>query len=133
MTRSAGIAFSSSVRQTNQCNNMRHSSRWCYSCALLISLLCGLCSASPRHKYPKLKFRDNDIAPGSSVDTCKMSEPCGWALYVPGSSPRKIYKYTRNTFCSCSGGTVCSLARDALPAFVCLLLPSKGDLKIQVS
>ena len=33
---------------------------------------------------------------GDTRDTCKRSEPCGWALYTPGSSPRKIYKYTRN-------------------------------------
>ena len=73
-----------------------------------------------------------DAATGGSRDTCKRSEPCGWALYTPGSSPRKIYKYTRNILwvskvmlseegkynlmfsCSCSGGDVCSLTRDAL-------------------
>ena len=43
------------------------------------------------------QFSDNHIdAVGSATDTCKRSEPCGWALYIPGSSPRKIYKYTRN-------------------------------------
>jgi hypothetical protein len=46
--------------------------------------------------------------------SCKEAEPCGWALYAPGSSPRKIYKYTRNIFCGCEGGRVCSLTRDNL-------------------
>ena len=46
--------------------------------------------------YPCFQFQENDISAGTTSDTCKMSEPCGWALYVPGSSPRKIYKYTRN-------------------------------------
>merc|ERR1712025_229042 len=81
---------------------------------IIITLLPWLAVGEPRHKPAKLKFQDNDISPGTTSDTCKMSEPCGWALYVPGSSPRKIYKYTRNIFCSCSGGSVCSLARDAL-------------------
>merc|ERR1712111_94966 len=62
----------------------------------------------------KSKIHGNGLDAAESKDTCKNSEPCGWALYTPGSSPRKIYKYTRNIFCSCSGADVCSLTRDAL-------------------
>merc|ERR1739838_126316 len=79
----------------------------------ILTLTIEVSVAVPKHKPSKLKFSDNDI-PDATSDTCKTSEPCGWALYVPGSSPRKIYKYTRNIFCSCSGGSVCSLTRDAL-------------------
>eukprot|EP00091_Calanus_sinicus_P011155 TRINITY_DN25362_c0_g1_i1.p1 TRINITY_DN25362_c0_g1~~TRINITY_DN25362_c0_g1_i1.p1 ORF type:complete len:169 (-),score=23.99 TRINITY_DN25362_c0_g1_i1:45-527(-) len=100
--------------RNKHCTMSELSLKVCCTCAIILTLLSALSSGSPRHKSSKLKFQDNDISPGSSSDTCKMSEPCGWALYVPGSSPRKIYKYTRNIFCSCSGGTVCSLTRDAL-------------------
>merc|ERR1712183_82772 len=89
--------------------------RICLICAMLVTLLSSTTLGSLRHKLTILKFSDNHIdAVGSATDTCKRSEPCGWALYIPGSSPRKIYKYTRNIFCSCSGGNVCSLTRDAL-------------------
>merc|ERR1739842_273683 len=71
------------------------------SCVIIFTILPGVAQGGPRHKQAKLKFQENDISVGTTSDTCKMSEPCGWALYVPGSSPRKIYKYTRNIFCSC--------------------------------
>jgi len=87
----------------------------CACAAILVFLLSSSVTASLRHKSSKLRYLRNKIdASGGAHDSCKMSEPCGWALYVPGTSPRKIYKYTRNTFCSCSGGNVCSLTRDAL-------------------
>jgi len=85
------------------------------ACFAILVLLSSSVTASLRHKSSKLRYLRNKIdATGGSHDSCKMSEPCGWALYVPGTSPRKIYKYTRNTFCACSGGNVCSLTRDAL-------------------
>merc|ERR1712110_1285076 len=90
-----------------------------YSVAsLLLSLLLisSLANAAPKSRSSKLKFQEISSRYGSRGHsaTCKESEPCGWALYTPGSSPRKIYKYTRNILCSCSGGDVCSLTRDAL-------------------
>merc|ERR1712126_670794 len=99
----------------NHTNKMKDISRKCCTVALILSLLSSTVFASLRHKSSKYKFLKNDLDSSSgSKDTCKRSEPCGWALYTPGSSPRKIYKYTRNIFCSCSGGDVCSLTRDAL-------------------
>merc|ERR1712110_1263765 len=95
-------------------NKMSDMRRICLICAMLVTLLSSTTLGSLRHKSSKLKFSDNRIDAVGSTDTCKRSEPCGWALYIPGSSPRKIYKYTRNIFCSCSGGNVCSLTRDAL-------------------
>merc|ERR1712059_96980 len=80
---------------------------------LLVMLLTVLVSGAPRSRSSKLKFQDTYLGLGHSA-TCKETEPCGWALYVPGSSPRRIFKYTRNIFCSCEGGKVCSLARDAI-------------------
>merc|ERR1712223_2048939 len=96
-------------------HNMGNLRRLSLMCAMVVTVLSSTTSGSLRHKSSKLKFTDNRIdAVGSATDTCKRSEPCGWALYLPGSSPRKIYKYTRNIFCSCSGSNVCSLTRDAL-------------------
>merc|ERR1711955_76321 len=101
-------------------SNSNHQKMWqellpaLVSCVIIFTILPGIAEGGPRHKQAKLKFQENDISVGTTSDTCKMSEPCGWALYVPGSSPRKIYKYTRNIFCTCSGGSVCSLARDSL-------------------
>lgn len=95
---------------------MKNFDRSFYICALVVALWTSAVVGSLRNKSSKSKFSGNalDAATGGSRDTCKRSEPCGWALYTPGSSPRKIYKYTRNIFCSCSGGDVCSLTRDAL-------------------
>merc|ERR1711913_83048 len=86
------------------------------SLALSLLLISSLATAAPKSRSSKLKFQEISSRYGARgySATCKEAEPCGWALYTPGSSPRKIYKYTKNIFCSCSGGDICSLTRDAL-------------------
>merc|ERR1712038_986413 len=75
------------------------------SLALSLLLISSLAIAAPKSRSSKLKFQEISSRYGARgySATCKESEPCGWALYTPGSSPRKIYKYTRNIFCGCEG------------------------------
>ena len=125
---------------------------WLMSCGWFILIIIII------YIYYYFQFSGNalDAATGGSRDTCKRSEPCGWALYTPGSSPRKIYKYTRNILWVPSarlkirGFTFCLEIIMLLQLFLfwwwrvqpdqgrpptellCVLLQAKGDFPIQV-